>query len=168
MNLYDNIIIETAKRFVLDPALIKAICRKESNFDQYVMRFEPWFMLRYVIKRHKDIYPSTRLREFANIPNMDISETVFRSTSFGLMQIMGQSCRDLGYHGKHGRLLDIETNIIWGCKILKGKIDRYGRNGGISAYNQGDDRKNDTGEFVNQKYVDDVLRYRGLYEHDFS
>lgn len=111
----------------LDPALVCAIIEQESEFNPWAIRFEPGFLNRYVLP--------------LNLPN--ITEAEARSFSWGLMQLMGQSARELGYGGPLAQLCEPETNIFWGCQLFRKKLAKANKdvrqallawNGGGNAY----------------------------------
>jgi soluble lytic murein transglycosylase-like protein len=96
-----------ASNFRLDPALICAIIEQESGWHPFVTRYEPAFERRYV-----------------DPLGLDWEEDKGRSTSFGLMQIMGEVARELGFKSEFRHLLDIETNLALGCQHFKAKLAR--------------------------------------------
>lgn len=118
-----------ARRFNFSPEIIASIIWHESAGGQvYAERFEPhWY---------KRLVPLTRddLKTFGFVPpappGLD-QEKRGRSTSYGLMQILGQTAREQGFRGRFmSELFNIETNIFFGCKILnakRGAVIRKGR-----------------------------------------
>jgi len=96
-----------AKRHVLDPALICAIVEQESDWQTFSIRYEPAFQKRYV--------------DPLNLGNY--TEVMARSTSWGLMQLMGQCAREMGFSDKIASLCDPFTGLEWGCKHFARKYD---------------------------------------------
>lgn len=97
---------ETAATHGLDAALVCAVCEQESGWRMDATRFEPAFRRRYIDPLHlKD------------------AEAVGRSTSWGLMQLMGEVARELGYTGDFAAFLsNAELALTWGCKHLAHKL----------------------------------------------
>lgn len=96
-----------AKLQKLDPALVKAIIEQESGWNIYASRFEPSFYKRYVSKQ----YPSYN------------TESVARSTSFGLLQLMGEVARELSFSDiQLSDLFDPRINLKYGCLHLASKL----------------------------------------------
>ncbi len=146
---YDEILDRVARELGLDPDLVRAIVLIESSGDPWAVRYEPAFYYRYV--RGK-------------IPGISITEEVARATSWGLMQVMGQVARERGFQGKFlSALCDPETGLRFGALHLKRFLDRHGDvEKAVAAYNAGSPRMAN-GRFVNQAYVDKVMReYRRL------
>lgn len=129
--------------FDLPEALVIAICKVESNWHPSAYRFEPAFKVKYVDKLVLD--PDDYL------PSIE-SERIGRSTSFGLMQIMGQKAREMGYKGDYLiQLCEPTVNLKYGCRLLYDLLKRYGKlDEAISAYNAGSPTTR------NQAYVDKV------------
>lgn len=98
---------EIARKHVLDPALICAIVEQESDWIPWAIRYEPAFQKRYV--------------EPLGLANQ--TEIVARSMSWGLMQTMLQSVREIGYHGHAAELCDPFTALEWGCQLFGRKLD---------------------------------------------
>ena len=73
----------TAARFSLNAALVCAVIEEESSWNTYAIRFEPLFRERYV-------------RDLKLSPTEDMA----RSTSWGLMQVMGQVAREHGFRAR--------------------------------------------------------------------
>ena len=97
---------ETARKHVLDPALVCAIVEQESDWNPWAIRYEPAFQKRYV--------------EPLGLTNQ--TEIVARSMSWGLCQLMGQCARDLGFHDKMASLCDPFNALEWGCKHFSNKL----------------------------------------------
>lgn len=80
-------------------------------------------------------------------------------TSYGLMQVLEGTARDLGLTGAPSRMYDPDTGIYYGTRYLakqwtryRGDVERV-----IAAYNAGTARKTAAGTWTNQAYVDFVL-----------
>lgn len=91
----------TARTFGLPEALVCAICDHESGgWRPWAVRYEPAF--RWVPQSVKDP-----------------TERVARACSYGLMQVMGQTARELGFAGDYlTELCDPLVGIEYGCKKL--------------------------------------------------
>ncbi len=139
---------KVADRYSLNPKLVEAIAFVESTFNQWAIRFEP--------KSRSNVIP----HKFATINlTTDITEETGQKFSWGLLQIMGSTARWMGYHGPLPLLCDVDTNLIWGCRYLSKLKDDFGvTENMIAAYNAGCVRRNQDGKFVNQAYVDKVLK----------
>lgn len=130
---------EIAKKHEIDPNLIMAIVTVESAWNPWACRYEPLFASRLAgnIKIHTEV---VRLAE-RNCITVE-TEYVFQSTSFGLMQIMGASARDLGYLGPLSALFDPQLNLEWGCIKVRQLLDRYPNlEDAIASYNGGSPRR---------------------------
>ncbi|HEV7674401.1 MAG TPA: lytic transglycosylase domain-containing protein [Candidatus Angelobacter sp.] len=116
----------------LNGALVCAVVEQESNWAPWAIRYEPAFQKRYV-------------EPLA----LGQTETVARSISWGLMQLMGQSAREMGFNAKMASLCDPDTGLDWGCRHLKAKLDAHGGDvrKGLLAWNGGG----------NAAYPDEVL-----------
>ncbi len=131
-----------ANHYNLDPDLILAIIIQESAGNPLAIRAEVAFYEKY-----------TKPLNFTD------TEEICRAMSWGLMQVMGQVARELGFKERYlTALLSPEININFGCQHLAAKIKRFGTiEKGIAAYNAGSPRTKKDGKFVNQDYVDAVL-----------
>lgn len=116
----------------LDEALVCAVVEQESNWIPWAIRYEPEFQARYVDPSH-----------------LGQTETIARSISWGLMQLMGQVARELGFNGKMASLCDPDVGIPLGCQHLRNKIAAHGNDihAGLQAWNGGG----------NPAYADQVL-----------
>ena len=95
----------TAKLHALPEALVCAMCEHESGgWNTWAARYEPAFFKRYIHPAHPDT-PTT--------------EEIDAAESFGLMQIMGCTARELGFKGKYfTELCDPGVGIEYGCRKL--------------------------------------------------
>ena len=105
--LVNESLIEKAKSkaalYGLDPALVCAVCEQESGWDCWAMRYEPAFFVRYI----------------AHQPNLTDTERQARATSWGLMQVMGEVARELGFSHKFlAMLCDPDICLTVGCNKL--------------------------------------------------
>lgn len=147
-----DLIAKAANKHNLPVELVTAIVKVESGGNPWAVRFEPAFYDKYVSSIPKLYGAITRE-----------TERKLLATSFGLMQIMGQTARTQGYDGAFlTELCDPEIGLEWGCRYLENQRDRYeasyGINGVIASYNAGSVRLVN-GKFRNQDYVDKVLSW---------
>lgn len=146
-----SIVKQIAAEYNLPGDVVCGIVETESNWNPFAARYEPAFYVRYV--------PATP-PIFGLISRE--TERVLRATSFGLMQVMGQTARDMGCKLPFlTALVDADTGVDYGCKYLAKQRDRwlgqYGWDGVIASYNSGTPiRDKDTGKFMNQVYVTKV------------
>jgi soluble lytic murein transglycosylase-like protein len=97
-----------AKKHNLPPRLVLAIVTVESAGKPGATRYEPAFFNRYIRPQ--------------NLPE---AEGKGRATSWGLMQIMGETARTLGFAGAFTSLLTPAIGLEWGCRYLSRLLDRY-------------------------------------------
>lgn len=95
------------------------------------------------------------------------TETLFQKTRWGLMALRGSVARSLGFYGWLSGLVEPELNLALGVKYLTQLMERYreryGIEGVIAAYQTEAPRK--IGErYINQGYVDAVLKLMGEYK----
>lgn len=145
MKMSDEItkaIQEAALAATLPISIVRGIVCQESAGNPDATRYEPEFYKRYIA----DKWPGEHER----------------ATSYGLMQIMLQTARERGFKGDFHELLTPAVGLYWGCRQLSVMKERHFKRGGweavIAAYNAGSPRKNGD-KWVNQPYVDGVLRY---------
>lgn len=114
----------------IDTALLCALIDHESSWDQWAIRYEPAFFDKYVLPlMEKDIVRTQ-------------TEARARATSWGLMQIMGQTARELGFVGRFiSELCDPDVGVDFGCLKLKRCMDAHVSNldAALLAYNGGAD-----------------------------
>ena len=150
----DPLIASAARTHGLSVALVLAIVQVESGGNPWASRYEPGFYARYVHGKP--------IRAFA--PCSEATEARWRATSFGLMQIMGQTARETGFKGVYlTELCDPHLNLDWGCRYLALLMKKYGPgDAAIAAYNAGSPKKGGDGRWVNQAYIDKIRRAGGL------
>jgi soluble lytic murein transglycosylase-like protein len=111
----------------LDPALVMALIEHESSWNPWAVRYEPGFYSTYI--------------SHMKLPD---TEKTMRATSFGLMQIIGQTAREKGFDEKFLTALCEPLNgVTYGCKKLKDCMDRaHGDvNDALLRYNGGSDKQ---------------------------
>ena len=159
VNLPWEIIREKASLMGIDPLLVASIVMVESTGNPYAIRYEPAFYRRYV-----DPNETYALSHANNIGSSLETEKTAQATSWGLMQIMGLTARELGFKDWHPKLCEPSVGIEYGSKLLKQKYNRYGSwEDAVSAYNAGSVRMTKGKLYENQRYVDKVYKnYREL------
>jgi soluble lytic murein transglycosylase-like protein len=147
-----------AREYGLEPALVAAICSVESSFQPGAIRFEPKFKRKYVDPhpRYRDLGEETK---------------ALLASSMGLMQTMGVVAHEDGLPISRLRDLFIPgIGLEFGCKELAQLYGRYEQSPEglrmsdvVAAYNAGSARIGKGGKYLNQPYVDRVLKkYREL------
>ena len=102
--------VAAAKAHNLDPALVCAIVEQESGWNPWAIRYEPAFFVKYVAP----LYTNNKI---------SATEAYGRSFSWGLMQLMGQVARELGFANTYlTSLLDPATALEWGCQHFTKKL----------------------------------------------
>lgn len=152
-----KLISSAANTFNLPATLVAAMVQVESGGDPFAMRYEPAFFEKYVLPNHAlKACPPCSLE----------TERQARATSWGLMQVMGETARGLGFSGPFlSALTDCATGLEFGCRLLarlKAKYQaEHGWPGVCAAYNAGSVRVKAAGGFVNQAYVDRIAKALG-------
>lgn len=130
----DPIILEMSAKYRIEPAWIKAHIKQESNWDVNASRFEA----------HKG------------------------DASWGLMQLLLVTAREVMKNPDLTitQLTQPRVNIEAGTKFLSQLWSRFGNmSDAIAAYNAGSPRLDKkTGKYVNQEYVDNVLKNYKTYK----
>lgn len=147
------------------PELVMAIVVVESNGNPWAMRAEPGYRWLWDIRRNcpwrgdaKDI-PAPPFVSRA-------TELWGQRTSWGLMQVMGATAREMGFRGPFlSELSDPHIGMEYGLKYLGTLVRRFyaahGIEGVVAAYNAGSPRRSG-GAWENQAYVDKVRRAGGF------
>lgn len=129
--------------------LVHAICEIESSLNPFAMRYEPnykWLT--------------------ADPAHLSPTERVGQMISWGPMQVMGAVARSYGFTGYFPALCTFPTGLTYGCLHLAHFHAKYSLwTDVIAAYNAGSPRRTPDGrQFVNQFYVDKVLRAWQAFE----
>jgi len=94
------------KKHGIDVALLCALIEHESSWDPWTIRFEPAFYGRYI----QPLVESGKIKT--------ATEAYARAFSWGLMQIMGEVARELGFTGNLASLCDPDVGVEYGCRKL--------------------------------------------------
>jgi soluble lytic murein transglycosylase-like protein len=129
-----------ATKYGLDPKIVAAVCEQESSWQPGAVRFEPAFLARYIVPMNLDLLPS-----------------LDRATSWGLMQIMGQTAIEFGFEGNLPDLRDPDKGTDYGCKKLQKCFFIHGgdEENSLLAYNGGGN------SFYGQQVLARVKNYGG-------
>jgi soluble lytic murein transglycosylase-like protein len=94
----------------LDPALVCAVVEQESAWNPWALRYEPLFFAKYVAS----LYTNNKV---------SATEAYARGFSWGLMQVMGQVAREVGFDALFlSTLCEPEQGLAIGCKVLRKKF----------------------------------------------
>jgi len=146
--IYDDLINTYSAKYCLEIEIIKALIQVESSFNPMAYRYEPKFYERYIKNK----------RKFLNHPLYHDPRAI--SASYGLHQVMLTTFEEfgLGMVSDPEILYDPELNIKFGCKILRKKVNQYGLELGILAYNSGSPCGNDPSKEPNYKYLKKIAK----------
>lgn len=129
----DELVVTMAGSYQLPVVIVRAMVEHESvGGIPAAMRFEPDFYKRYLEGKTPDFRPDGSSWD---------TERIGRAISWGLMQVMGETARVVGFRGWFGELLTPAVGLEWGCRYLRRLADRYLADGGwptvMRAYNGG-------------------------------
>ena len=118
-----SMVSKWAAKYGLDVAMVCAVCEQESSWNTFAMRYEPAFFDHYI----------------ASMTGLSATERVARATSYGLMQVMGQTAREFGFSGQFiSELCDPNVGIEMGCRKLQKCFSIHGADeSGLLCYNGG-------------------------------
>lgn len=139
--------------------LLKAIIEVESGGDPWAVRFEPEYQWFYDVEKHEP-WDRQSTRPFPSLSGVSsATEKNLQATSFGLMQIMGATAREMGFERPFlSELCEPRINLKYGCRYLvqlhRRFGDEHGWGGVAAAYNAGSPRKREDGSWENQAYLD--------------
>lgn len=146
-----------ARQHGLPPQFVLAIVEVESEGNPWAARYEPAFYDRYV----KD----AKIKAIA--PCSLATERTLRATSFGPMQIMGSTAREVDFEGAFlTELCDPDIGLQCGCrflvKLVRLHLEKHGWEGVAAAYNAGSPHKQANGRWVNEGYVEKIRKAGGF------
>lgn len=132
-----------AVKYGLDVSLVCALIHHESAWNTYAMRCEPLFFTRYI----QPMLDKHTVRT--------MTEANSRATSWGLMQVMGEVAREMGFSGQFlAELCDPQIGIDFGCRKLQKCINSTSDvRAALLSYNGGGD----------QQYPGMVLQWKAQY-----
>jgi soluble lytic murein transglycosylase-like protein len=142
-----NLITTAARANGVDANLIAAIVQTESGGQMYATRYERAY--KYIVEPDK----------YAKNLGITIeTETLHQATSWGLMQVMGGTLRDLGFREHIPKICQPNLNLDYGSRLLARLCAKHSQlSDVIASYNAGSPRKSG-GVYENQIYVDKVLK----------
>lgn len=143
-------IIESSSVYDVDPDLIGAFVLVESAGNTFAIRHEPEWS--YILD----------VKDWAKkVGSSEPTELNGQMTSWGLMQIMGTVAREHGFDEWFPKLCVPELNLHYGIMHFKKKLQRFNSlEDAIASYNAGSPRRHKNGAYVNQAYVDKVLKFQ--------
>lgn len=143
----DTIVDRYSIEYSLENSLIKALIQTESSFRERAYRFEPCFYKKYIKNNTKYMN-----HKYYGLPRII-------SASYSLCQIMFLTAEELIHDNLEPETLyDPEFNIKLGCMLLKKKMDKYGIELGILAYNSGSPRGEEPTLEHNYEYLRKVAK----------
>jgi len=136
----DALITAKARKYGLPAVLVRAMVLHESvEGVPWAARFEKSFYDKYLAGRKPNFRPEGSSWE---------TERIQRATSWGLMQIMGETARCNGFRGWHAELTVPDIGLEWGCIYLRRLVDKYPGSDWptiMRAYNGGPGNRGDLG-----------------------
>lgn len=140
---FESEIKKAANNFGLNPMLLQALCTKESNLNNWAVRFEPAWKL------------FVEPQKFATKNNISlVTEKNLQCTSFGLGQVIGCVARELGFSDNLVKLCIPEIGLQYSAMKLSQLLKKYeSLPVALAAYNAG----NPTYQ-VGKQYANDVLK----------
>lgn len=170
----DNYVQVIAPKYGLDPALVAAVIKVESNGDRFAHRYESAYEYLWNVRSNSPYRVRNADRTRDNAPDdfpgpvyggTSDTEWVDQQASWGLMQVMGAVAREQGLTGFLTNLTDPMVGINHGCKLLARRRDRYLKSDGwagvLASYNGGAPYKTLTGALRDQAYADRVQAVGG-------
>lgn len=135
----DDLIVLIATRYQLPVEVVRAMVAHESAGGiTCACRFEKGFYDRYIKGKTLDFRPEHCSWD---------TERIGRATSWGLMQVMGETARVVGFRGWYPELCIPEVGLKWGCEYLRRLVDKYLADSDwptvMRAYNGGPGNRND-------------------------
>lgn len=153
--MFDEEIRAASEEHEISFALLKAICKAESNINPNATRLDPGW------SRFTDAEKTSELCKKTSTTLA--TERAHQATAWGLMQVMGAHAREMGFEGSLPALCMPEIGLFYGAQRLKKFLNRYSLEDAISAYQAGIPVVLNH-QYKNQDYVDDVLRYSKLFD----
>ncbi len=126
--------------------LVLAIAEVESSFGQNLHKEEPKYKWTHE--------PKKWAKKFGHSEEVELEQ---QKASYGPLQIMVATARELGFDGEDLYELRGKAGVIFGIKYLR-KLGKQHKNweDAVAAYNAGSPRREKDGSYVNQGYVNKV------------
>lgn len=128
----EALIVAKAVAHGLPPEIVRAMVMQEGGGNPWGYRYEPGFFRRYLEGKPLSYVPDGCSQD---------SERMGRATSYGLLQVMGETARCNGFRGWLPQLCDPEIGLTIGCLYLARLRDKFFAKGGwtavVRAYNGG-------------------------------
>lgn len=173
-------------RLDVNPKLIKAIAITESGVGksatgESLLNLQAYKYEVGIDRKNKDKWKKHPYKDYAYLGN---STSIYRylrihgraneiqlgdfskpanwwlAGSHGWMQILGCTALEMGFYKDEPEIYDPFQNLYYGTLYLLKQLDRYNgaKEEAVAAYNAGTAIKNNNGLFINQLYVDRVLK----------
>ena len=144
-----SLIDDTAKELKLDKNILAAMVMAESHGAPCAKAYENDYKWLFFPRENAKKCNITYERELKD-----------QKTSWGTLQVLGATARELGYTGLLNDLCkDEKTAMRFGAMFLKKQLERYGNyHDAVAAYNAGSVIKKG-GMYVNKKHVDKVFSF---------
>lgn len=134
-----KLIITASETHNLDPEVVAAIVCQESACVSWAYRFELGFYTKRLAWRTRRQLAGWTPKP-SEVPSLN-SEKLARATSWGLMQVLGETARVCGYSGPYlSALCDPATGLHWGCLYFVRCLEAAkGERAALLRYNGGGD-----------------------------
>lgn len=165
-----DLIEQVARKHQLPVELVQAMVGIESSGDTWAWNPEPKFCWFWDARRDQPFRPLRAFESADESPPQDFNclagdrdqEWWAQQASWGLLQIMGATARQMGCREHFlTALCDPEVGLEFGCRYLKNRWDKYyagyGMPAVIAAYNAGTPVRAGPNGYINQSYVNKVL-----------
>ena len=159
-----ELVMEFADKHGIPANLLRAIVQTESAGNTWAMRYEPDYRWLWDVRNDNPYKGDPELLPSPSFVSVK-TELVGQRTSWGLMQVMGATARELGFRGRYlSRFVDPEFGLEYGCRYLRRLHERFGPGweAVAAAYNAGSPRRREDGAWINQAYIDRIRHYGGL------
>ncbi len=155
MNLPWELITPCAQLHGLEPSLVGAFVAVESGGVADRTRYE----------KNWGFYHHPTSVFAADLGITEQTEMVAQAHSYGLLQIMGATARDMGYTSFLHGLCRPVIGLEFGCRFIAKKKEQYPvLSDLVASYNAGTPRRGDDGRYRNQEYIDLVLKNYELFK----
>jgi len=148
--------------YYIPKELVFAIMYQESRGNPYAYRYEPGFFS-WLSRRISGDDAVRGLKQYVSKK----TEMVGRSTSYGPMQILGQTAREMGFKGPYlTELCDPDQGIYYSTKYLLSRIKRHpSLEEHIAAFNSGTPKYHSkTNTLINAPYVESVKQQMNKFK----